>query len=578
VAILMSMAVAFAITPWLSHHMLRGVYEKEREEKPFVLEESPMYKVYSRVMHPLFEKRSLRLALLGIVFVLFGFAILLVVVRYVPLKMLPFDNKNELQVVVDMPEGTTLENTEAATHALSDYLVRVPEVTDVTTYAGTHSPVDFNGLIRQYYLREGPHVADIRVNLVEKKHRSQKSHAIGLRLRNDLKEIARRHNANIKIVETPPGPPVIATVVAEVYGRVGTPYEKLAEAAQMVRGELESVKRVVDVDDVLVARQPKRIFLVDRTKAALSGISPGQIASAMSGAVHGTSPTSLRLNEEVYPVNILLRLPREQRDLEARLLELFVKNPQGEAVFLSELGTFQSTVIDQPIYYKNLQPVVYVFGDTAGLSPPEAILTLSKKVDKNPNLKDFYVKWSGEGEWKITLRVFRDLGVAFAVAVLGIYIILLYQTESYLLPIIQLIALPLSMIGIFPGFWLLNIISGRYVNGWYDPVYFTATAMIGMIALAGIATRNAILLIEFVEERKKKGTPLRSSLIEAGALRTRPIFLTSFTAMLAAWPITLDPIFSGLAWALIFGITVSAFFTLIVIPIVYYMIYRRDSD
>jgi len=278
----------------------------------------------------------------------------------------------------------------------------------------------------------------------------------------------------------------------------------------------------------------------------------------------------------VDPVWITLRLPRDERSHAGRLGQLMVRGVGGEAVPLAELGRFEATRIDQPIYHKNLQRVVYVFGDTAGLPPPVAVFQLTDKVRKEPALRDFTVKWAGEGEWEITVRVFRDLGIAFAVAVLGIYVLLLYQTQSYLLPAIQLVALPLTVIGIMPGFWLLNVLTAKDVDGWSDPVYFTATAMIGIIALSGIATRNAILLIEFVEERKKEGKPLLSSLLEAGALRTRPILLTSFAAMLAAWPITLDPIFSGLAWALIFGLLVSTLFTLVVVPMIYFMAYGRD--
>jgi multidrug efflux pump subunit AcrB len=275
----------------------------------------------------------------------------------------------------------------------------------------------------------------------------------------------------------------------------------------------------------------------------------------------------------VNPVSITLRLPREQRSQVSRLGQLTVRSTSGETVPLMELGHFEEAKIDQPIYHKNLRPVVYVFGDTAGLPPPVAVLELEKKVRNEPALNHLSVKWAGEGEWEITVRVFRDLGIAFSVAVLGIYILLLYQTQSYLLPAIQLVALPLTVIGIMPGFWLLNVLTAKTVDGWQDPVYFTATAMIGIIALSGIATRNAILLIEFVEERKKEGKPLVHSLLEAGALRTRPILLTSLAAMLAAWPITLDPIFSGLAWALIFGLLVSTLFTLVVVPMIYYMAY-----
>lgn len=572
VAMLMSLLVAFTITPWLSLHMLQGVYNRPHEA-PFKLEESALYRVYERVMTPIFGSRAYSWGILGLMVLLLAFAGWLVVSHRVPLKMLPFDNKNELQVVVDMPEGTSLETTESVAFDLTDYLVRLPEVTDVVSYVGTASPIDFNGLVRHYYLRRGSHVADLRVNFVGKKQRAQQSHALGLRIRDDLERIGSKHGANLKIVEVPPGPPVISTLVAEIYGRTGQSYEDIASAAIKVKNHMKALRGVVDVDDVLVAPQKQTIFEVDRAKAMLHGISDQLIAQTVSGFLHGTMPGALRLDDEVNPVWVKLRFPREERARKADLEQIMVKGAGGEGVFLSELGTFKERVIDQPIYHKNLRPVVYVFGETAGLPPPDAVLTLNERVSHDPELKDYEVVWSGEGEWDITLRVFRDLGIAFGVAILGIYILLLYQTQSYLLPAIQLIALPLSVIGILPGFWILNLITGQPVGGWDNPVYFTATAMIGMIALAGIATRNSILLIEFVEVQKAKGEPLVRSLIEAGALRTRPIFLTSLAAMLAAWPITLDPIFSGLAWALIFGIAVSTFFTLIVVPLVYYMAY-----
>ncbi len=577
VAMVLSLFVAFTITPWLSLHMLRGSYDHP-VHRPYTMEEDPFFKGYSRILGPMFRSRKLRMGLTALIGVLIAFAVWLVLSHRVPLKMLPFDNKNEFGVVIDMPEGTTLETTEAAAHDIAAYLVRLPEATDVTSYSGTASPVDFNGLVRHYYLRQGPRYADVRVNLVGKKHRKYQSHAIALRIRNDLKAIALRDGANIKIVEVPPGPPVIDTIVAEIHGGLGEPYEQIAKSARKVRRIMETTPGVVDVDDTLVAPQEKTVFKVDRTKAALNGISDRQIAEALQGTVLGASPSSLRIDNEVHPVNIELRLPREARALQADLKQVMITGGGGDRVFLSELGTFADETIDQPIYHKNLDPVVYVFGDTAGLPPPDAVLDLSYKVEHSPELKGADVVWSGEGEWNITIRVFRDLGIAFGVAVLGIYILLLYQTQSYLLPAIQLIALPLSVIGIMPGFWLLNLITDRPAGGWDNPVYFTATAMIGMIALSGIATRNAILLIEFVEERKKEGKPLKRSLIEAGALRTRPIFLTSLAAMLAAWPITLDPVFSGLAWALIFGIAVSTFFTLIVVPVAYYMAYGHKGN
>jgi multidrug efflux pump subunit AcrB len=572
VAMLMSLLVAFTITPWLSLHFLKQTPNGGGHESQAV-EETGLYKIYAGIMTPLFEGNRLRLGVLAAVILLLGFAGWLVVSHRVPLKMLPFDNKNELQVIVDMPEGSPLERTEAAAFALADYLGRVPEVTDVSTFVGTASPIDFNGLVRHYYLRQGANVADLRVNLIGKKSRVQQSHALALRIRDDLTAIAGAHGANIKIVESPPGPPVIATVVAEVYGKIGQAYEQLVDAAARVRAHMEATRGVVDVDDVAVHRQKRVVFQVDRAKAALNGISDRLVDEAIQGLVAGFQGGSLRLDDEVHPLFVRFRLPREARALREGLLQVMVRGPQGNGVFLGELGAFVETAIEQPIYHKNLTPVVYVFGDTAGVAPADAVFALQDRIADDPALIDFAVVWSGEGEWDITLRVFRDLGIAFGIAVLGIYMLLLYQTGSYLLPAIQLIALPLSVIGILPGFWLLNVFSGGTVGGWQNPVYFTATAMIGMIALAGIATRNSILLVEFVEERRKEGAPLVSSLIGAGALRTRPIFLTSFAAMLAAWPITLDPIFSGLAWALIFGITVSTFFTLIVVPMVYFMAY-----
>jgi multidrug efflux pump subunit AcrB len=576
VAMLMSLLVAFTITPWLSYHLLRKSAEHATHSH-LVLEETWLYRTYKTIMDPIFASRRRRWAILGGIGLLMVFAAGLVLAKRVPLKMLPFDNKNELQVVINMPEGTPLEATEAAAHGFARYLVRVPEVTDVTTYVGLSSPVDFSGLIRHYYLRQGGHVADVRFNLAGKKRRAQQSHAMALRLRPDFEALAGQYGAAIQILEMPPGPPVIDTLAAEVYAKEGQSYGQMIEAAKRVRRLMEQTPGVVDIDDISVAPQTKAVFEVDRAKATLHGISAGQIAAVLGAAGASAPVSSLRRDEEVNPLRIVLQLPRAQRSRTAQLEQFTVRGVTGEAVMLAELGRFVETRIDQPIYHKNLKPVVYVFGDTAGLPPGEAVLTLSRKVRQEPALAGYRVNWAGEGEWEVTLRVFRDLGAAFAVAVLGIYILLLYQTQSFLLPAIQLVSLPLSVIGIMPGFWLLNLLVGEKVAGYNNPVYFTATAMIGIIALAGIATRNAILLVEFVEERNKEGKPLRQSLLEAGALRTRAILLTSLAAMLGAWPITLDPIFSGLAWALIFGLLVSTLFTLVVVPMIYYMAYGNKA-
>ncbi|MCF7957911.1 MAG: efflux RND transporter permease subunit, partial [Phycisphaerae bacterium] len=576
VAMLMSLLVAFTVTPWLSYHILKRAPDTpEHSKEVFTLEKSFLYRSYRGIMTPIFHHRWLRGMIGLIIMLLLILSGWLVASRRVPLKMLPLDNKNELQIVIDMPEGITLEGTEVVVQALTDYLVRVPEVTDVSSYTGLSSPVDFNGLIRHYYLRRGDNVADIRFNLLEKKHRVQQSHALALQLRDDLQQIALAYNANIKIVESPPGPPVISTLVAEVYGKVGQPYEELIAAARGVRHHMEAASNVVDVDDMTVADQKEMIFEIDDTKAALNGITAQEIATVLQYAVSGGQAGTLRLADEVQPLRIHLQLPRDKRNLPSHLDQLHLRGRNGQSVMLTELGTFKNSTIEQPIYHKNLQPVVYVFAETAGVAPPEAVLGLYKTVKDDPALDEFHIEWAGEGEWQITLRSFRDLGAAFAVAILGIYILLLYQTGSYLLPAIQLIALPLSIIGIIPGFWLLNLVGAQSVAGYPNPIFFTATAMIGMIALSGISTRNSILLIDFVEKRKQEGKPIIQSLIEAGALRTTPIILTSLTAILAAWPITLDPIFSGLAWTLIFGLVACTLFTIVVVPMVYYMAYAK---
>ncbi|MEW6741370.1 MAG: efflux RND transporter permease subunit [Planctomycetota bacterium] len=574
VAMLMSLLVAFTITPWLCYKTLREKHHEREEDVP-VLEHTRIYRFYQAVLLPLLSRRLARWSLLGLIVVLLGFSGWLVLDGRVPLKMLPFDNKNEFQVVIDMPEATTLERTEAVAADLARYLVRFPEVTDVTWYAGTASPVDFNGLVRQYTLREGPSVADVRVSVIHKKHREQQSHAMTLRVRRGLEERARQWGAAIKIVEVPPGPPVVATLVAEVRGGPEHTPQDLGQAARRVRHIFERTAGVVDVDDTLVAPQVERRFRLDREKAASLGITETQAAAWLDAAFAGATLGALRLDDEVRSVKIVARLPRSARQRGEEVEPLYVTSAEGAPVPLAELGDFEESLVAQPIHHKNLDPLVYVFGETAGRPPAEAIFEMQKAVAEDAALAPFHIEWAGEGEWKITLDVFRDLGIAFGVAVLGIYMLLVYQTRSYLMPLVLLIAIPLTIIGIVPGFFLLNVFTGNVVDGFPDPVFFTATGMIGMIALAGIATRNAILLMEFVEEARRRGTPMQQALIEAGALRTRPICLTAGTALLAAWPITLDPIFSGLAWALILGLLVSTVFTLAVVPVVYAMIYGR---
>ncbi len=621
-ALSFSTVVALTLTPWMSYHLLKGRRKKiEEEEEEYQLEKTLTYRAYKRVLPFFLNSRKRAWALLGFMMFLFCAAGMLAALRFVPLKMLPFDNKNEFQIVVDMPEGTTLETTDAALNALAQYLRTVPEVVDFQTYAGTASAMDFNGMVRQYYLRSAPNVGDIRVNLINKDDREHQSHALTLRLRDGLKKIAEERGANIKLVELPPGPPVMATIVAEVRGEPYHSYTDLTRAAKIVRARMEREPGVVDVDDTVEADQVRYVFRTDKEKAALSGVSTADIAQTLALALQGNTSTYLRLDDEVDPLQIEVILPLIDRSSLASLRRIYVKGATGALVTLGELGVFEESTLEKTIYHKNLQRVVYVTAEAAGRAPAECILDIQFDRDKQPDdspealmqqldpaddfpaakfvsdtepqplsrrtyfntggkipwkLDDaFNVAWAGEGEWQITLRVFRDLGLAFGAALIGIYMLMVYQTGSYFMPLILMISIPLTLIGIMPGFWILNMLTDTNVGGFATPTFFTATAMIGMIALAGIAVRNAILLIEFVHDALRDGMDLHEALVQSGAVRTRPIFLTAFSAMLAAIPITLDPIFSGLAWALIFGLAVSTTFTLLLIPVVYWMVYKN---
>ena len=602
-ALCFSTLVALTITPWMGFHALKGTAKKE--EEPWKLEESPVYKFYKRFLPPFLDSKIAAWGLFAFMGALFAFAGWLAMSRYVPLKMLPFDNKNEFQIIVDMPEGTTLESTDAATNALANYLRTVPEVTDFTTYVGTASAMDFNAMVRHYYLREGSNVADIRVNLLHKDFRAQQSHAMTLRLRDDLTRIAKERGANIKIVESPPGPPVLATVVGVVKGQPYHSYEDLIGAARVLRRRLELEPGVVDVDDSVEANQVRYVFTTDKEKASINGVSTQNVMQTLQLALSGMKTGALHLNDEVNPLAIEIRLPRGERSGLSELRGIYVKGQGGNLVTLGEIGHFEEKRLEKSINHKNLERVVYVYAECAGRAPAGAIMDISADrltdagpagvLDENAEPhpvenrsylslgggipwclpSEFIVDWASEGEWDITLRVFRDLGIAFGAACIGIYVLLVYQTGSYFMPLIFMISIPLTMIGIMPGFWLLNILKAHPVGGYGNPIFFTATAMIGMIALAGIAVRNAVLLIEFVHEELRKGADLRESLIRSGAVRLRPIFLTASTAGMAAFPITLDPIFSGLAWALIFGLTVSTTFTLLLTPVVYWLVYRN---
>jgi multidrug efflux pump subunit AcrB len=587
VAMLMSMVVAFTVTPWLSYQILKGVYGKDGHE-PLDVHQTLTYRIYRKVLTPFLDSRLATRGLIGITGLLLVGAMALPALGLVPLKMLPFDNKNEFQVLVDLPEGSTTEQTDAVLRDLADSLRSVPEISEILSFAGTASPMDFNGLVRHYYLRREPHRGDLRVNLIPKEDRSAQSHAIVLRVRDNLEAIARKHAARLKIVEVPPGPPVLSTLVAEVYPRTEQSYADLKTDVRHVRALFEHEAGVVDVDDTFEAERVRYIFRVDREKASLTGISTEEIANTLRIAVGGMTPGagdpkdfragSGHLPRELNPLEIVMQLPQSERSRRSQLERLGVKTPSGEIVQLSELGRFEERPAEQTIYHKNLQRVGYVMAETAGRTPGEAVIGLILELRKHPTPGGSTVVWTGEGEWKITLDVFRDLGLAFGGALLLIYILMVYQTGSYLIPLVQMISIPLTIIGIMPGFWLLNVLTGTTVGGHINPVYFTATAMIGMIALAGIADRNAILLLDFIQHVRERGATLKEALIESGAVRFRPILLTAGAAMLGAWPITLDPVFSGLAWALIFGLTVSTAFTLLLVPVVYWMIYREKDQ
>ncbi len=569
---LTSMLVAFLITPWLSAHLLKP---PAADATPYDVTRTPTYRMYRRLVQPLVESPAKAGLLLAVVAVLFGLSLLLAAMGRVPLKMLPFDNKNEFQVVVDMPEHATLEQTDAVARQVEDLLRTVPEVVDFTTLVGAASALDFNGLVRHYYLRQGPHVADLRVNLLPREKRQADSHALILRLRTAVAAIGRRTGADLKLVESPPGPPVFATVVAEVSGQPRHTYADLLAAARAVRARMDTTPGMVDVDDSGEATVHKIFFQTDREKAGLNGIATADIAQTLRLALDGQAAGTVHAPTEQNELPIVLRLPRERRSDKALLETILVKGRSGQAVALGDLGQFRDGVEDQTIHHKNMERVVYVLAEMAGRGPADAVFELQKHFRAHPLPAGIRVNWRGEGEWKITVDVFRDLGIAFSIALLVIYMLLVYETRSYLLPGIIMMSIPLTLIGILPGFWLLNAIMDRPVGGFANPVFFTATAMIGMIALGGIVVRNAIILIDFIKSSVRDGLPIKEAIIQSGAVRFRPIFLTAGTTLLGSWPITLDPIFSGLAWALIFGLFMSTAFTLIVIPVTYYLVYGR---
>ncbi|MBL1262412.1 efflux RND transporter permease subunit [Methylomicrobium sp. RS1] len=574
VAMLISLLVAFTITPWASYLLLRGEYGKD--EAAFDLKTSNGYRFYRRLLGPLIASPARSRMFLIAVGIAFLLSSLLAVTRAVPLKLLPFDNKNELQIVVDMPAGSTLEKTDAVIRALGRYLATVNEVTDYESYIGLASPIDFNGMIRHYYLRAGNRKGDIRINLLPKDERVQQSHQIAMRIRGDIERIGRQYGAKLKIVELPPGPPVLSTLVAEVYGPADGSYGRLIQTAERIKQRFRQIAGVVDIDDLSEAPDPTLLFRIDKQKAALLGVSPEAIVWTLGVALESGAAGTLHVPGERLPLEIRLRLPRAERSSLPELLNTKVRSSGSALIALSELGTLVPESGEPVIHHKDLERVAYVIGDSAGRSPVEAIIDLYADFADHPLPEGYRAELSGEGEWKITAAIFRDLGISFGASLIMIYVLLVVQTGSLSLPAIMMIAIPLTIIGIMPGFWLLNVFFAETIAGFTDSIYFTATAMVGMIALAGIVVRNGIILIDFIERTRARSdiANLEEALIEAGATRMRPIFLTAGAAMFGSVVIILDPIFSGLAWSFIFGIFASTGFSLFVIPVVYYLIYR----
>jgi multidrug efflux pump subunit AcrB len=572
-----SLAIAFTVTPWLALKLMKSPDAAHYDGPPKGMGPR-LQRFFGAVLRPLLSSARKRWLLLGGILAALVLSAGLTVVQWVVMKMLPFDNKSEFQVVVDMPAGTPLESTASALHEMGAFLARQPEVRDLQGYAGTASPITFNGLVRQYYLRAEAEQGDLQVNLVDKHHRSEQSHAIAQRLRPQLETIAARHHARVKVVEVPPGPPVMSPLVAEVYG----PDEAGRQAlAGRIAGAFAGTPDIVGIDTSLKENAPRARLTVRRQRAESLGIPVAAVAQTVQGALLGADAAYLHDGQSKYPVPVRLQLPLDaQIGLEA-LLALPMRTGSGQVVPLSELVQVERDVIDKPLYSKNLLPVSYVFGDMAGRldSPLYGLFAIRDRLAQaslpgTGPLEEYWIrqpadayrqyaiKW--DGEWQITYETFRDMGTAYGVGLILIYLLVVAQFRSYLTPLVIMAPIPLTMIGVMPGHALLG-------------AQFTATSMIGMIALAGIIVRNSILLVDFIELQVAQGRPLRDAVVEAAAVRAQPIALTGLAAMIGAFFILDDPIFNGLAVSLIFGILVSTLLTLVVIPVLYYALYQRRS-
>ncbi len=567
---LISLAIAFIVTPWLALKLLKPHSTAYGEGQ----EETRTLRLFRRVIGPFLGGANggkARATLFAGILVLILGAVSLAGLKLVVLKMLPFDNKSEFQVVVDMPTGTPLERTAAVLQEMGAYLATVPEVTDYQAYAGTSAPINFNGLVRQYYLRQSPELGDLQVNLVDIHHRSRKSHEIALAVRPSLEAIAERRGATLKVVEVPPGPPVQAPIVAEVYG---PDYPGQVAVAQKLRADFAATPDIVDVDDSVDEAAPKLRLRVDRAKAVLMGVAQPDIVAAIRIGLAGEDVTPLHESGAKYEVPVRLSLPPEQASRIDSLLRLKVRSASGALIPLTELVHAERVARDLTVYHKDLLPVVYVVGDMAGKldSPLYGMFDIrgrvvGKALPQGGTLGEYFIsqpedayagyaiKW--DGEWQVTYETFRDMGLAYAVGLILIYLLVVAQFKSYLVPLVIMAPIPLTIIGVMPGHALLG-------------AQYTATSMIGMIALAGIIVRNSILLVDFINLQMEGGADFEHAVINAGATRAKPIVLTGVAAMLGALFILDDPIFNGLAISLIFGILVSTVLTLVVIPVLYY--------
>jgi multidrug efflux pump subunit AcrB len=570
-AMLFSLLVAFIVSPWLSYIVLKNVSHESATSE----DGGRLQRVYEKLIGPFLDHPAKRKAALLFVGLLLGIAILLLPLKKVTVKMLPFDNKSELQVIIDMPEGSTLEETAALAREMGEFLKTVPEVTDYQTYIGTAAPYNFNGLVRHYFLREGSNVADLQVNFVPKEKRIQQSHDLAKRLRPSLKEIGDRYAASIKVAEIPPGPPVMSTLVAEIYG---PDTERQREIASEVKKIFAETDGVVDVDWFVEDDQTKITLVVDKEKAAANGISTEAVAQSMRIALNGMAAGLVHYENEKEPVEILLRLPLAARTHPSSFKNISVPAAGGSLIPLGALVQFQEETAEKTIYHKNLKQVTYVTGDVAGTkeSPVYAILELKKKITQvqltegyelqqyfalQPWMEDRYaMKW--DGEWHITYEVFRDLGIAFGAVMILIYVLVVAWFRSFVTPLVIMAPIPLTLVGILPGHWVFG-------------AFFTATSMIGFIALAGIIVRNSILLVDFVQMEWRSCGDLRKALVTAGAVRFRPIVLTAAAVVVGSFVMLFDPIFQGLAIAMMFGAVAATALTLVAVPLLYYEFFRK---